>query len=180
MPPIGSIKNAKPKFIMPELILHPNIPKPLHGLNPRVVLGKEWWDEQRSIAYEQNNYCCWACGISKYNAKYHKWLEAHEFYDYDYENGEAKLVKIVALCHSCHNYIHSGRMQMLLQEGKMSKEMYDDILAHGDKIIVDNNLKFPPIPKKVAKWSDWHIIIEGKSYYTKFRDIEDWANFYDN
>jgi len=175
-------KQPKPIFIRPELLLHPNIPKPLHGLNPRTILGTEWWDEKRQEAYKKNNYCCWACGVHKLNAKYHSWLEAHEYYDYEYEKGEAKLIEIVALCHSCHNFIHSGRMNMLLDSGEMSIVMYLDIKHHGEFILekagllVDYYNQTPP--QKVAEWKAWHIVIGGKKYYTKFSGIEEWYLHY--
>jgi hypothetical protein len=171
----------EPKFIKPEILQHPNIPKPLHGLNPRTILGRRWWDEKRNLAYKENNYCCWACGVHKNQAKYRRWLEAHEYYIYNYSKGRAKLKTIVALCHSCHNFIHSGRLKMLLDSGEISSEKYHDIMEHGMRILNENNLDYPwnlHNPKHVASWKKWHIVIEGKKYYTKFDSYEDWFNYY--
>src|SRR3990167_9396936 len=89
-----------PNFTNPAILLHPNIPKPMHGVNPRTIMGQEWWDEQRQRAYEENNFCCWACGVHKSQAAYHKWLEAHECYEIDYIAGRMYMRIIVALCHS--------------------------------------------------------------------------------
>jgi hypothetical protein len=119
----------------PELLLHPNVPKPLHGVNPRAIRGKSWWDKQRQLAYSKYDYHCWACGIHKSIAKYHKWLEAHEVYTIDYATGRVELIEICALCHSCHNYIHDGRMQMLVLADQFPKDKYLDILAHGEAIL---------------------------------------------
>ena len=45
---------AGPSYkLRPELLLHPNIPKVLHGVAPRVVLGAKWWDAERRACYER-------------------------------------------------------------------------------------------------------------------------------
>ncbi|GEM45050.1 hypothetical protein [Deinococcus cellulosilyticus] len=119
----------------PELLTHPNIPKPLHGLAPREILGREWWDEQRREAYAKHHHHCWACGIHKREARYHRWLEAHESYTIDYTAGSMEMTEIVALCHTCHNFIHTGRMTALWQRGLFDTRKALYILQRGFKIV---------------------------------------------
>lgn len=184
------------EFPMPWLLLHPNIPKPLHGQNPRTILGKEWWDRERQIAYATWGYCCWACGTHKSEAMYHKWLEAHEAYQIDYQLGKMCLVKIVALCHSCHNAIHDGRMQMMLQSEEMDAEKYDQILEH--KRLVLKEVDYNRIPfwmtstlsslreltrdnfphAKEVPWEDWRLVLEGKEYLPIHKSYEAWFEYY--
>jgi len=102
-----------PLFTRPELLQHPNIPRGLAGVNPRTLIGQEWWDIERRLAYEQNNYCCWACGIHGTQDPFESRLEAHEAYEFNYPAKEARFVETVALCHSCHSFIHSGRLLAL-------------------------------------------------------------------
>ena len=158
--------------------MHPNIPKPLHGTVPRQILGEDWWNEQRQIAYAKNDYRCWACGVHKSKAKYHNWLEAHEMYDINYVVGTIEFIEIVALCHSCHNYIHSGRMAMLVDEGKMSHEKYKDILKHGDNILKKANLETPSCNGPIAEWGKWRLVLNGKKHKGKFKTFDEWRNHY--
>ena len=115
----------------PDLLTHPNVPKPLHGLTPRTILGDAWWNQVRQEAYRGYDYRCWACGVHKQDARYHQWLEAHEAYQYDYAHGRAELDEIVALCHTCHNFIHNGRLVVLLEKGELPPEKFIDVMHCG-------------------------------------------------
>lgn len=167
----------KRHFPDPSILLHPQIPKPLHLLNPRTVMGKEWWDEHRQVAYAEHNYCCHACGIHKLMAAHHSWLEAHEMYNIDYSTGKVEFVELVALCHSCHNYIHKGRMLMILGNDDMPQDKYDAIIAHGDKLLKDNRLKLIAHTEH-CNWGDWHLIIDGKNYGQRFHSYDEWLSYW--
>ncbi len=171
---------SKPKFTRPILLLHPNIPKPMHGTNPRSVMGQAWWDVQRKEAYKVNKFHCFACGVHRQDAKYKKHLEAHESYKIDYARGIMRLEEIVALCHCCHNFIHNGRMEVLVRQMKMSYDKYEHIINHGNNIL-------DKIPRHIipngytgyfAKWSDWHLLIDGKKHYGKFNNEREWRMIY--
>ena len=125
----------------PEILTHPNIPKPLHGMAPREIKGTDWWNEQRQIAYAKYDYHCWACGVHKQNAMFHQWLEAHENYHINYEEGWMEITEITGLCHTCHNFIHSGRMKNLLAQGELKKSFVYYVLRHGFKILKDAELE---------------------------------------
>ncbi|OGH07427.1 MAG: hypothetical protein A2W22_03090 [Candidatus Levybacteria bacterium RBG_16_35_11] len=168
----------KPIFVRPEILLHSNIPKPLHSVNPRTIKGKDWWNEKRKKAYAANNFCCWACGVHKSKDKFHNHLEAHEYYDIDYEKGEMRLKEIVALCHTCHNYIHSGRLSMILLKGEVSEDDFEYIMAYGRDIIDKNKLTLPLLPEKIAEWSQWHLILDGEKHFSPFKSYHEWVEHY--
>jgi hypothetical protein len=120
------LSDIQPLFVRPELLAHPNIPKQATGLNPRSVKGRSWWDMARKAAYSRNNTCCWACGTYAGDSLFQQRLEAHESYQVYYNIGVIQLVEVAALCFSCHNFIHSGRMHMLLD----GEEMEHGVVSH--------------------------------------------------
>lgn len=164
--------------LRPELLLHPNIPKPLHGVSPRSIFGQKWWDEQRQEAYKSTEYHCAACGVHNHNAKYHKWLEAHEIYEFDYEKATLTFTEIVPLCHSCHNYIHSGRMQILVDKGEFPEEKMQDILSHGLSVVATYTGKIKQYKYGSHQWSDWKMIIYGKEYSPMHESYNSWSKYY--
>ena len=102
----NQIRNIKrPEWkLRPEVLLCANTVKPMHGVVPRVILGKDWWDQTRLAAYRSTDNHCIACGVHKSDAKFHTWLDAHETYKINYATGRMKYVKAVPLCTACHNF----------------------------------------------------------------------------
>jgi len=188
----------KELVLKPEILTHPNIPKPLHGINPRTIKGDVWWNKTRQEVYKSSDYHCIACGVHKTEAKKHKWLEAHEYYDIDVKTGICKLESIEPLCHYCHNFIHSGRLSAIIGKEKSEKGV-KDILEHGFKILSKAKLKCSEFTLEFAKslgcetcgvesynneskvkWGDWRLIFEDHEYKSNFQSIEDWKKFYSN
>lgn len=164
----------------PELLLLPNVPKPMHGTAPRIVLGRKWWDATRKAAYTATDLCCSACGVRKQQAKGHAWLEGHEHYEIDYKRGLMTYIETVALCHWCHNYIHSGRMKAMLDAGKLSHSKYASIIIHGDRVLQDAGLKQPkPHDGPMADWSKWRLVIDGRRYPGLFKCEADWVKYHE-
>lgn len=164
----------------PIILTHPQIPKPLHGVNPRTVLGDAWWELARKSAYERAEFKCECCGVPKHEAKYHQWLEAHEVYDFDYSRGRVTFKYLVALCHSCHQYIHQGRMRMLVSSYKYPQEKYEDIMRHGNALLRKAKLRpidYDNVTCKVA-WEDWRLIIGADEFPPLHKSYADWCKHY--
>ena len=154
---------VKPLFRRLSLLHHTNIPKPLHGLNPRTIMGKEWWDEKRKEAYNKNNRCCHACGAHSTSHP----LEAHEVYELIPSQGKAIFIEVVALCSECHKTIHLGFTEIKygLKVVKRLMERKWDLIE-----------KEEGIPD--ASWKKWGLIFEGKFYKGKFKNYEEWESYY--
>jgi len=184
--------------LKPEILTHPNIPLPLHGLSPRTINGDAWWNSIRKEVYAKYDYHCISCGVSKYYALGHQWLEAHEYYDIDYKKGTMKCMSIEPLCHYCHNFIHSGRLDAITGIKKSVTEVVS-ILEHGFKILFQHNLKcfpgtldlalrlkantFGVVAYKIdshVPWDKWKLIWNGKEYFSKFKNEEELDLFYES
>lgn len=148
----------------------------MHQTAPRTVLGNAWWEKERQAAFASTNYHCEACGVSKYQAQYHQWLEGHEIYKIDYAKGLCKYVRTVPLCHFCHNWIHIGRLTALLQKGDVHQAKYVAIVQHGDRIVKASGLtRALPYEGPVAPWHKWRLVIGRKRYKGKFPTLEAWC-----
>lgn len=166
-----------------KLLLHPPLPPALHGTNPRTLMGKFWWDTERQKAYIRHDYRCWACGVHKEDQIGRKVLDAHEDYLFDYELFRLTLREIVALCVTCHAFIHCNRMNLLFDKGTINEEDCAEILRHGFRTLVNQGLEPSRLPHPVyydGDWNKWHLRIEGKDYYSKFKNKEEWKRFYDS
>jgi len=182
---------ARPQMPVPPepgLLLSLGIPRPMHGLAPRVVMGKEWWDQTRNEAYQRTNFHCLACEVHKTEAKFHRWLEAHEIYDIHFSKGRMKYLETVPLCHACHCYVHLGRTWNLMQQGQVTEEKFLEIYNHGQQILIKAGLPHPSYQEvsdaltnlemygKAAPWEKWRLCIGKKKYKPLYESYEDWVN----
>lgn len=180
-------KKPKPAWKQrPEILLSNNIPQPMHGTAPRVILGNKWWNATRQKAYASTGFCCLACGVYKLNARARKWLEGHELYKVDYPLGQLTYLETVPLCHFCHNYIHDGRLTALLKKGQIHQQKFVAIIQHGDRVLASAGLKRKTRDEReaeytngilmntVAPWKEWRLIIDGAEYMPKFRTPQQW------
>jgi len=123
-----------PKVIQPELLLHFPIPVVLHGLNPRLLLGKRWWNKTRKEAYRSNGGFCQACGTTGK-------LDAHERYEFDFKKLVATFKDVVPLCRRCHQYIHWLSCPLSVKSV---------VLNRGNKILWAAGFKIPAIKSSFA------------------------------
>lgn len=178
----------------PELLSMPNIPKPLHGLNPRTIMGRASWDVKRREVYASTGHHCAACGVHKSEAKKFQRMEAHEVHEIDYGKGMAEVLEIVPLCHFCHAFIHSGLTRMRARKKEIKASEVLAIMSHGCEVLRSGKCKMfagtaelcdlvkadrsgIPIanqPRSMADWSKWFLVWEGEAYKGKFKNFNAW------
>lgn len=97
-----------PKTGGAPLLTMPNIPKPLHAVNPRLIMGDAAWAKVRKKAYYDAGYRSEISGILRAEPG---GLHAHEVYDINYKTGLCTFKRVCAITPQEHVYfIHSGRM----------------------------------------------------------------------
>lgn len=84
-------------------------------------------------------------------------------------------VETVPLCHLCHNYIHMGRLEALLEKGELTHKKFSDVVIHGQQVLAEAGLKpLTLYTGPIADWGDWSLIIGRKRYPPKFKSQEEW------
>ncbi len=84
------------------------VPKPLWRLNGPQLVGQANWNKLRKIVYKKASYLCEICGG---RGPKHP-VDCHEIWRYDDENHIQQLIRLIALCPSCHQVKHIGRAIM--------------------------------------------------------------------
>lgn len=155
--------------LRPELLTSGGIPRPMHGVNPRTILGREWWNSVRKLAYQSTKFHCVTCGRLAESL-----IEAHEVFDIDYLLGRMEFKEIVPLCWFCHSFIHRGRLDALYDVDVIDPRMYLAAVKHGNVTLMENGLKFEPYSGPQAEWEDWRMILFGKEYLPIYKSLEEW------
>lgn len=116
---------------LPHILEQPLIPQPLHGVNPRSIMGVPAWNIQRKKIYAKHNFRCAACGTSSRKAILKPWLEAHELFEIDWQTQTMTLTGMEPLCHACHAFVHCGLLNLRLHHRKISEYDVACILGNG-------------------------------------------------
>ena len=125
------------------LIAMPNIPKPLHGVNPRTLLGSSNWNRMRKACYAEANDTCEICGTKPENLRHR---HGHEVYEISYSQGTAKFIRVFCVCSLCHlACIHTGRALTLWKQNNplYPTEFLLQGAEHAFKIISEYNKDHP-------------------------------------
>jgi hypothetical protein len=76
--------------------------------NVRTMVSPKEWDRIRFRIYERSNRKCEICG-----GRGKKWpVECHEMWEYDDKKRIQKLIRMIALCPTCHQVKHIGLSEM--------------------------------------------------------------------
>lgn len=139
------------------------LPKSIHNINPRTIMGTVAWNKIKKEKQKLANHHCMCCDefVPHVPGNY---LQCHEVYDIDMGKRQFRLVDIVCICGKCHDFIHLGRLQMLLKEGKISREYYGEILERGNKLLKENGLKRENLPLAEINNPSWCLVYNGKTY----------------
>jgi hypothetical protein len=183
---------ARPKVsktLSPELLSQPNIPKPLHGINPRTIMGEAAWRIHRQVVVTNSPYCK-ACGKETLQ------LDLHEDYVINYKKKLMTLKSYVPVCRQCHMFIHSGFLLTMYKQQKISREQVINILTNGINILDHHSLpifigtysfaKALKLDTKDLKtsnpgnttWDGWRMLYKGKEY--KGLSKQQWVEKYGN
>lgn len=101
-------------MLSPELV-----PYTAFFVNLRSELEPEAWDVIRRKVYKLAGYRCQLCG-----GKGDKWpVECHEVWRFRHRTAEQELVRLEALCPSCHEAKHFGLAQMHGNEERALKHI---------------------------------------------------------
>lgn len=175
------------KWIAPEangapLLCMPNIPKPLHGLAPRIIEGQSKWNLMRTKCYMDADYQCQACGKYLGVGK----CQAHELYTIDWSQQISRFERCVCLCADCHTlFIHSGRALSMYKRGELPSDrmlktakkcfelIYQYNQLHDKELIVYGTFVDWAKDSELGKWLEPMINKYNIKFYGPTKSYED-------
>jgi hypothetical protein len=106
-------------------------------------------------------------------------MEAHEIYRTDYAIGRLYYLEAVPLCQFCHAFIHSGRLQALLDRNQITQQRYVAVIQHGERVLANAGLVKPKqYDGPIAEWGKWRLVVGRRMFKPKFKSLEEWVKHF--
>lgn len=119
------------------------VPKPLHGINLRIAIGKDQWQKKlrARLLSAQKKPACRICGVKPEKPPD---LEAHEEWSYDTSSipAVAQIETISLICESCHRCEHFIHTMIMVRDGIYSPDALDAAVAHFCRVNKTTNDEF--------------------------------------
>lgn len=146
-----------------QILTQTILPFALHGVNPRTIMGEAEWNKVKHQVQRESMHECMCCGRYIRHVP-GDWIETHEVYNFDIDKKEVKLIGFVGLCGECHNFIHQGRLRIMVLQGRISIEEYRKIIIHGNRLLQRFGLTKQGLPADEIENPNWYLLYDGKKY----------------
>lgn len=94
------------------------LPIGAHYNNLRYLLKKDVWNHIKNEIRKEKNFQCEFCN-KKFSGTYVKYLECHEYWEFDLKNKKQILSKLMCLCSWCHKTQHINFSFLINVEDKI-------------------------------------------------------------
>jgi len=170
-------RSKRPNFLIPEILLQ-ELPKPLHGITPRFIMGGKMWNKKKNAAALKNNYCCWVCGVNV-NDTEPKRLEGAPVFFVVEETKRVIFRDVAALCKKCNSFLNLSILWKMEKRGLCKKELIEQIILHGDNFVdVVKKIENINVMFAVNDFKNWRYFFDGIEYYSRFDSLEEYNAFF--
>ena len=170
--------HKRPCFIKPEILLQ-ELPKPLHTITPRFILGGKEWRKLKNIAAAQNNFCCWGCGVNINETQTFKRLEGAPVFVVEEKYKIVYHRDVAALCYKCNSFLNISKVKSMEAQGLYEKGFSEEIVLHGSALVnVLEKIENINVMNSQNDFANWCYNFNGVEYFSRFNDVCEYNTFF--
>ena len=146
-------------------------PSDCFGKSLKNIMTRTEWDNTRRTVYRKHKWTCQLCSRNSFDNNFPS--HAHEEWEYKVtKNGCVRYLKeIMCLCPDCHAIKHIGRQKILLNNGRITEQQFENLQQHFADV---NGISLDDAKKMYIEGEEeaWEQII----YETEEFEVTDWKH----
>lgn len=167
----------RPMFVRPEILLQ-ELPKPLHTITPRFIMGGDKWSKAKRQAAASNNYCCWCCGVNINDTTPNR-LEGSPIIHTEFEWKIVYFRGVAAVCYKCNSFINLSSVRITEQKGLRESGFSQTIIHHGAALVnVLQKIENINNAYAINDFKNWRYNFDGVEYSSRFDSNDDYNAFF--